>query len=78
MPDPTKNLRDFLMLATNEMRIVSSGDMTELQIAEARQANRFYVDEETGLGFAAIPWELTTSKDRKREADYFSRNNMMA
>ncbi len=77
MPDPTSSIRDFLMLSTNEMRIVSSGDMTELQISESRQANRFFVDEETGLGFAAIPWELTTSKDRKREAGYFSRNNMM-
>ena len=70
-------LRDFVLRATNEMRIVSSGDLTTHQISEAQAANRFWVDEETGLGFALLPWELTTDKDRKREADYFSRNMMV-
>lgn len=70
-------LRDFVLRATTGMRIVSSGDLTPNQISEAQAAYRFWLDVDTGLGFALVPWELTTGKDRKREADYFSRNNMM-
>lgn len=52
-------------------RVVSSGDLSIHQIAEA-QANRlFWVDEKTNLGWAILPFELTTTKDRHREADYF-------
>lgn len=46
-------------------RIVSTGDLTEMQIAEARQDSRFYVNNE-GFGFVALPWELTTDKDEER------------
>ena len=60
--------------ATDDCRIVSSGDLTALQIAEARSSNRFYVDEDTGLGFVLLPWSLTTKKDRDREREYFRRN----
>jgi len=52
-------------------RIVSSGDLTIHQIAECRVHGRFFVDEETGLGWADVPWDLTTMKDRKRETEYF-------
>ena len=61
------NLRTFVLRAASEGRIVSSGDLTMHQISEARAKNRFWVDEETGLGFALLPWELTTDKDRRRE-----------
>ena len=57
-------------------RIVSSQELSEIQIGDAQLHNRFYVDPD-GFGFAFVPWNLTTTKDRKREADYFSRNGMM-
>jgi len=63
--------------STENCRIVSSGDLTNLQIAEAQASGKFFVDASNGFGWALVPWELTTSKDRAREADYFSRNNMM-
>ena len=58
-------------------RIVSSGDLQMEVIVESQANERFYVDPDTSLGWAIIPWELSTMKDRKREADYFSRNNML-
>jgi hypothetical protein len=68
---------DFLLRSSNlNGRIVNSDDLSDLQISEARKEFRFFVTEQ-GLGFAILPWELTTRKDRKREADYFSQNNMM-
>ncbi len=53
--------------ATDNARIVSSNDLTYFQIAEARASKRFFVDEETGFGWALLPWDLTTDKDRQRE-----------
>lgn len=46
-------------------RIVSTGDLTEMQIAEAKGEARFYVNEQ-GFGYVALPWELTTDKDEER------------
>lgn len=63
--------------ADGKHRIVSSGDLTTPQIYEAQASKRFYIEPGGGLGWALLPWELTTKKDREREADYFSRNNMM-
>lgn len=59
---------EFLKLAGNGGRIVSSNDLTHFQIAEARACNRFFVDANTGFGWAVLPWELTTAKDRLRDA----------
>ena len=59
--------------AEGNHRIVSSGDLHEMQISEAQANNLFFVDDETGLGWALVPWELTTEKDRNREEDYFKR-----
>lgn len=67
----------FLIRAASEGRIVSSGDLNEFQIAEAQSMDRFFVEPGGGLGWAILPWSLTTAKDRMREADYFSRNGMM-
>lgn len=53
--------------ADGKHRIVSSGDLTLLQIAEARAANLFYVEPSCVFGWALLPWELTTDKDRQRE-----------
>lgn len=63
---------EFLKRAANGHRIVSSGYLNELQMCEARREGKWFVDEETGLGFALLPWELTTEKDRKREQSYFA------
>ena len=52
-------------------RIVSSGDLNQWQISEAQVNKLFFVDEESGLGWALVPWELTTQKDRQREEAYF-------
>jgi len=58
--------------AFNEHRIVSSGDLTPMQITEAQARKLFYVEPGGGLGWALVPWELTTPKDRKREEEYFA------
>lgn len=47
-------------------RIVCSVDLTEHQIAEAQLAGRWYVAS-NGIGWAMLPWHLTTDKDRARE-----------
>ena len=60
---------EFLRMAGDKGRIVSSNDLTYMQIVEARAGNRFFIDEETSFGYALLPWELTTDKDRSREAD---------
>jgi hypothetical protein len=51
-------------------RVVSTGDLNEYQIAEARRDNKVFVDPDTGLGWVLLPWELTTDKDRERERKY--------
>lgn len=59
---------EFLILCSDcRGRIVSSGDLTELQIAEARIQDRFFSDEDTGLGWAYLPWAFGTIKDDLRE-----------
>jgi hypothetical protein len=68
----------FLRRAASEnARIVSSGDLHSLVISEAQANGRFWVDPETGLGWALIPWELSTMKDRQREANYFADKDML-
>lgn len=46
-------------------RIVSTGDLTEFQIAEAKRYGQLFVDSDS-LGYVALPWELTTAKDEAR------------
>lgn len=53
-------------------RVVSSGDLNEWQISSARSKGNFWVSAE-GLGWAILPWELTTEKDRGRERAYLER-----
>ncbi len=68
---------EFLKRAADgKHRIVSSGDLHAMQISEAQAEKKFFVDEETGLGWALVPWELTTAKDRHREEDFFSRKEI--
>lgn len=75
---PEQETINFLHRASTEnARIVSSNDLHEIVIAEAQANNRFWVDPETGYGWALIPWELSTQKDRQRKADYFLRNGML-
>ena len=59
--------------ADGKHRIVSSGDLHVMQISEAQANKLFFVDEQTGLGWALVPWELTTAKDRHREAGFFTK-----
>ncbi|WP_354734450.1 hypothetical protein [Acinetobacter nosocomialis] len=60
----------FLLKFCNGFRIVSTGDLTDFQIAEARAENRIYIEPNGGLGWVALPWQLTTVKDRQREKFY--------
>jgi hypothetical protein len=54
------------MVALGQGRIVCTGDLTELQINEARIEKRMYVAPD-GIGYVLLPWSLSTAKDRKRE-----------
>lgn len=63
----------FLKKFATGHRIVSTGDLTLGQIAEASKEGRLYIEPDGGLGWAALPWELTTSKDRERETEHFNR-----
>jgi hypothetical protein len=62
--------------AEGNHRIVSSGDLHEMQISEAQANKLFFVDDQTGLGWALVPWELTTAKDRHREEGFFTRQGL--
>ena len=69
---------EFLRRCANgNHRIVSTGDLLELQIREASSEDRMFIDDDTGLGFVLLPWELTTDKDRKRERDLRARQQML-
>ena len=59
---------DFLKRACDgKHRIVSSGDLTTAQINEARSNDLFFIDNDTGYGWALLPWELRTIKDKERD-----------
>jgi hypothetical protein len=66
-------LEDLLdKAAKGEGRIISTGDLTQLQIVEAQRTNNMFVDE-NGLGFVLLPWALTTDKDIQREKELAKR-----
>lgn len=66
--------REFLLKSCEVGgRIVSSGELHRCQIAEAQAKGLFFVDEDTKLGWAILPWALTTDKDRERESLYFAK-----
>lgn len=48
-------------------RLVSTGALTLLQISELRARGLMFVDSETSLGFALVPWEWATIKDIQRD-----------
>lgn len=63
----------FMLRAANEnSRIVCSGDLSVHQIAEAQASGKFFIAS-SGMGFVLLPFELTTTKDRQREADYHAK-----
>lgn len=65
---------EFLKRASyGKHRIVSTGDLTELQIAVAGSEGRMYVDPETHLGWVLLPWELRTPKDAMREEQFWQK-----
>lgn len=53
--------------ANGEGRIVSTGDLTEIQIADARKYGRIVVDNE-GFGYVLLPWVCACCKDLMRDA----------
>lgn len=63
----------FRLARDGKGRIVSSGDLCAEAISEAQACKRFFVDED-GFGFAYLPWELTTDKDREREKTFSETN----
>lgn len=65
---------EFMKKFVNGHRIVSTGDLNEFQISEAQVEKRIYVEPGGGLGWVALPWELTTTKDREREKKYLLKN----
>lgn len=65
---------ELLMEAANGARVVCSGDLTIFQIAEAQACGNWYVNEQ-GFGFTALPWKLTTDKDKMREAGFWAKGS---
>lgn len=59
---------EFLKKFVDGHRIVSTGDLTDLQISNAKVEQRMYVEPNGGLGWVALPWDLSTPKDKHREA----------
>lgn len=59
---------EFLKKFVDGHRIVSTGDLTDLQISNAKVEGRLYVEPNGGLGWVALPWDLSTPKDKHREA----------
>lgn len=58
---------EFLKRAGTDGRIVSSGDLTSIQIATFQAHGRFYVEPDGGLGWALVPWDLRVPKDKDRQ-----------
>lgn len=59
---------EFLKKFVDGHRIVSTGDLTDLQISNAKVEGRMYVEPDGGLGWVTLPWDLSTPKDKHREA----------
>ena len=57
----------FMKKFVDGHRIVSTGDLTDFQISNAKVEGRMYVEPSGGLGWVALPWDLTTTKDKQRE-----------
>ena len=64
---------EFLKKFVDGHRIVSTGDLTDFQISNAKAENRFYVEPNGGLGWVALPWDLSTPKDKDREIKLLSK-----
>lgn len=64
---------DELLLLSVQIggRVVSSNDLNQFQISESQAAGRWYVDQ-NGFGWAVLPWDLTTDRDRNREREYLT------
>ncbi len=63
---PAQVFLESTVYGHDQGRIVSSNDLTQHQIAEAQATGRWFVAP-NGLGWALLPWNLTTDKDRQRE-----------
>lgn len=63
------NVIEFLYRCDGNYRIVTSADLTISQANKAREEGRMFIDPDTGLTWALLPWEVSTVKDRKREKE---------
>ena len=63
----------FMKKFVDGYRIVSTGALTDIQISNARVENRMYIEPNGGLGWVALPWDLTTGKDIQRQITLASR-----
>lgn len=63
---------EFMKKFVSGHRIVATGELTGLQIAEARSDGRFYAEPDGGLGWVALPWHLSTVQDKARESNMIS------
>lgn len=67
-----ESAEQFLRRAvTTGGRVVSSNDLNEWQLSEARVNRNMWVCPE-GFGWVILPWSLTTDKDRARERSCFA------
>ena len=67
----------FSRAATTGGRIVSSNDLNKWQLSEACVKGNFWVSSK-GFGWAILPWDLTTDKDRERERAYFAESKSIS
>lgn len=66
------NAEEFLhKAAASNGRIVGTGDLLPLQVAEAREEDMIFILPD-GQGFAIVPWDISTPKDRQREMRFFN------
>ena len=66
-----ESAEQFLMRAVESGgRVVSSNDLNKWQLSESQANGKWWVSSE-GFGWAILPWELTTDKDRDRERSFF-------
>ena len=63
----------FLKKFANGYRIVSTGDLTIFQISNAKVEGRMFVEPGGGLGWVALPWDLSTERDKLREKALLNR-----
>lgn len=71
-------MKELLKLAAlGKGRIVCTGDLTPLQIADAQASSRFYADDDS-IGWVLLPWEFWSPPDLVRDDGAATRENLMS